>query len=148
MSGLYAAARTIGSSNESKESRTSTLGSSKYNEDVDDRNKSISKNSSSSSNQLELPNQSKFVNDIMMLLDTENVQQLRKEFSKQEEGLTMEEFVYVMKRFVLRAIATADYNKQERLHQNQQHLSSSSTTTLPFNSIFSQQSANNARNYR
>jgi len=142
MSGLYAAARTIGSSNESKESRTSTLGSSKYNEDVDDRNKSISKNSSSSSNQLELPNQSKFVNDIMMLLDTENVQQLRKEFSKQEEGLTMEEFVYVMKRFVLRAIATADYNKQERLHQNQQHLSSSSTTTLPFNSIFSQQSAN------
>ena len=56
----------------------------------------------------QLPSSSKFVNDIMMLLDTENVQQLRKEFSRQEEGLTLEEFVYVMKRFVNKAISAVE----------------------------------------
>jgi hypothetical protein len=65
-----------------------------------------------------LPSSSKFVNDIMMLLDTENVQQLRREFSKQEEGLTLEEFVYVMKRFVNKAIARA-HERSDVLQQQQ-----------------------------
>ena len=66
-----------------------------------------------------VPSSSNFVNDIMMLLDTENVQQLRREFSKQEEGLTLEEFVYVMKRFVNKAIARAR-KRSTRLERQRQ----------------------------
>ena len=77
----------------------------------------------------QIPGQGRFVNDIMMLLDTENVQQLRKEFSKIEEGLTMEEFVYVMKRFVLRAIATAEQNKNRHSSGSSSSSNNNNNTT-------------------
>ena len=85
----------LSTSEESSEapSRTPSRGSSKY----DDHSSSMEGPQDTS----RIPGQGRFVNDIMMLLDTENVQQLRNEFSKVAEGLTLEEFVYVMKRFVL-----------------------------------------------
>ena len=38
--------------------------------------------------------------DIMMLLDTQNVRNLRKEFEKAEDGLPLHQFVEVMKSFL------------------------------------------------
>lgn len=79
-----------------------------------------------------LPSSSAFINDIMMLLDTENVQQLRREFSKQEEGLTLEEFVYVMKRFVNKAIARAKKRSGVLEQQRARRQSSASSHRGPF----------------
>ena len=39
--------------------------------------------------------------DIMMMLDTAKVLSLRKEFQEKEKGLSMDEFVYVMKKFIV-----------------------------------------------
>jgi len=120
MSGLYSAARTLGSSTDAQRP-TSTTSSTRQKEDYETdtdasqafrsggrRSRLSSKNKNTPQDTSKIPGQGRFVNDIMMLLDTENVQQLRNEFSKVAEGLTLEEFVYVMKRFVLRAIATAE----------------------------------------
>ena len=41
-----------------------------------------------------------FTMDIMMLLDTQNVRNLRKEFEKTEDGLSLHQFVDVMSSFL------------------------------------------------
>ena len=44
-----------------------------------------------------------FTKDIMMMLDTTKVLALQKEFTKHEDGLSLNAFVHVMKRFMRRA---------------------------------------------
>ena len=46
--------------------------------------------------------------DIMMLLDTEKVLSLRMEFEKKEDGLTLAEFVHVMRKFIRTSAQNAD----------------------------------------
>ena len=50
-----------------------------------------------------------FISDIMMSLDTHNVSALRKEFEKRgDDGLTLTEFVHVMKHCLVQGCISAD----------------------------------------
>ena len=55
------------------------------------------------------------VNDIMMVLDMDKVLDLQEEFQKADNGLTIYEFVYVMKRFIATAVKNTDDNTSHNL---------------------------------